>query len=88
MTAVTFDTHIFIKRMTSAGLSDKQAEIQSETLNNALLEFQKSTLYEIVRKKDIEHLATKTDIINIIKWVAGMLIAQVAVGATLIKILS
>lgn len=84
--ALTFDTHAYVKRLRAVGFTEDQAEAQAETLA------------EIVEDK----LATKADLkelelnlrrdmaelkVDIIKWVAGMLVAQAAVIAALVKLL-
>ncbi len=72
---ITFDTLAYAKKLKAAGVPDEQAEIQAEAL------------MDIVNTK----LVTKRDLteakIEIIKWVAGMLLAQVAIVATLVKLL-
>ena len=106
MTTITFDTHLFIKKLKNIGCPEKQAEVHAEVLKDAFSEYSTNHKKELATKQDIKnlevnlknleinlkndmkHLATKTDIVDIMKWVAGMLVAQVAVGAILIKILS
>ena len=75
MATVTFDTLSYSKKLKAAGFSEKQAEIQAETLKEIL-----GT--ELTTKKDLAE--TK---VEIIKWVAGMLVAQAAIVATLVKLL-
>ena len=86
MATLTFDTLKFVKRLKAAGFDESQAE--------ALSDVQKESLTEILDTT----LATKSDIIRlekeiasskseIIKWVAGMLVAQAAIVATLVKLL-
>ena len=50
MTTTTFDTLTFVKKLKSAGVDEKQAEIQAEVLNNALSDFQQK---ELATKQDI-----------------------------------
>ncbi|TAN44818.1 MAG: DUF1640 domain-containing protein [Nitrospirae bacterium] len=77
--AIVFDTHAYVKKLMAAGVSIEQAEVQAQALA------------EIVEDK----LATKTDLeklraeitADIIKWVAGMLVAQAAVIAALVKLI-
>jgi len=46
----------------------------------------------MITKQDISAMSTKSDLAEtkaeIVKWVAGMLVAQVAVGVALFKLLS
>ena len=87
MTTVTFDTLAFVKILKAAGFTETQSEAQADAINKVFSDFREEQAKELATKHDlkIELANTKSDII---KWVAGMLVAQVAVGATLIKILS
>jgi len=84
--AITFDTLAYVKKLRSAGVPEKQAEIQAETFAEILEE-------RVATKQDLKELelALKHDLANIkaeiIKWVAGMLVAQAAIVATLVKLL-
>jgi len=75
MATITFDTLSYSKKLKAAGFTEEQAEIQAETLKEIL-----GT--ELTTKKDLAE--TK---VEIIKWVAGMLVAQAAIVATLVKLL-
>jgi hypothetical protein len=83
---LTFDTLAYVKRLRSAGVAEEQAEIHAEALAEILEE-------RIATKQDLKELelALKHDLANIksemIKWVAGMLVAQAAIVATLVKLL-
>jgi hypothetical protein len=84
--AITFDTLAYVKKLRSAGVPEKQAEILAETFAEILEE-------RVATKQDLKELelALKHDLANIkaeiIKWVAGMLVAQAAIVATLAKLL-
>jgi len=75
MATITFDTLSYAKKLKSAGFTDEQAEIQAEAMKEII-----ST--ELVTKKDLAEAK-----VEIIKWVAGMLVAQAAIFATLVKLL-
>ncbi|MBC2695037.1 MAG: DUF1640 domain-containing protein [Desulfobacteraceae bacterium] len=72
---ITFDTLAYAKKLKAAGVPDEQAEIQAEALKDII-----NT--ELVTKRDLTEAK-----IEIIKWVAGMLVAQAAIVATLVKLL-
>lgn len=74
-TSVTFDTLAYAKKLKSAGVPEAQAEIQAEALKEIINS-------ELVTKRDLTEAKVK-----IIKWVAGMLVAQAAIVATLVKLL-
>ncbi|MFH0726205.1 MAG: DUF1640 domain-containing protein [Pseudomonadota bacterium] len=61
--------------MKAAGFTDQQAELQAEALKEILGS-------ELVTKTDLSEAK-----VEIIKWVAGMLVAQAAIVATLVKLL-
>jgi len=84
--SVIFDTLAYVKKLKSAGVPENQAEIQAEAFAEILEE-------RIATKQDLKELelALKHDLANIkseiIKWVAGMLVAQAAIVATVVKLL-
>ena len=74
-TSVTFDTLAYAKKLKSAGVPEAQAKIQAEALKEIINS-------ELVTKRDLTEAK-----VEIIKWVAGMLVAQAAIVATLVKLL-
>lgn len=68
MSAIAFDTHAFIKRLTSAGMPEPQAEAVADALR-------------ATHDADLSQLATKTDLraelaeakADIMKWIIGAL---------------
>ncbi len=91
MTSITFDTHEFFNELKNAGFSDQQAEAITKlqkaavasTLEQARSEFE---LDEIATKRDLREmeLAIKHDLV---KWIAGMMLAQAGIVAALVKLL-
>ena len=79
MSTITFDTLKFTKTLEKAGLPPAQAEAIAEAFRDATGE-------ELVTKDylDARLEASKNDLI---KWVAGMLIAQAALIAALVRLL-
>ena len=79
---VNIDTLSIYERLKNANLDDKIAREISQIL--------KDNTQQIIEQQK-EELATKYDLINmkteLIKWVAGMLVAQAAIVATLVKLL-
>jgi hypothetical protein len=86
MTAVTFDTLKFAKKLEAAGLPPAQAEAIADAFREATSEELVTRDYLDARLEGIKGSieAAKGDII---KWVAGLLIAQAALVATLVKLL-
>ncbi|WP_440862512.1 DUF1640 domain-containing protein [Symbiopectobacterium purcellii] len=96
MATLVFDTHAFVKKLTTAGMPEAQAEILAQEQAN-LIENRLATKLDIVTlEKNIEMQLSKirsdvdtkieTTKSDIIKWVAGLLIAQAALVATLLKL--
>ena len=92
-TTITFDTLAYTKRLKAAGVPEKQAEIQAEIFAE-IIEERLATKYDIeLLRRDMKELELelKKEIASskseIIKWVAGMLVAQAAIVATLVKLL-
>lgn len=80
MTTITFDTHKFICDLQAAGLGVKE----SEAITNAIKEA--NTSADLATKRDVQLIVSEAKA-DMVKWVAGMLIAQSAVIAALVKLL-
>ena len=94
MTTLTFDTHQFIKTLQDAGFEQPQDEAVATAFKDA------SSQAEIVTKSDIDlvrrdlreselRLEAKISDIkyDLVKWIAGMLLAQAGLVAALVKLL-
>lgn len=79
MGTITFDTLKFVENLEAAGVPSAQAKAMA-------LVFKEATGEELVTKDFLkaEIEASKNDLI---KWVAGMLLAQAALIAALVKLL-
>lgn len=76
---ISFDTLAYAKKLIAAGVPSNQAEVQAEALADIVDE-------RLATKQDLKELESRMTA-NIIKWVAGMLVAQAAIVATLVKLL-
>ncbi|MBW2346155.1 MAG: DUF1640 domain-containing protein [Deltaproteobacteria bacterium] len=83
MPTAIFDTLQYAKKLKAAGFSEDQAEVLSSTQAALIEERLVTQQYLDLRLKELE-TSLKADII---KWVAGMLVAQAAIVATLVKLL-
>lgn len=84
MATVTFDTLKFVQTLKKSGFDDKQAEAVAQAFSDAQSEGQPVTrdYFDMHLKAEIE--ASKSDMI---KWIAGLLIAQAGLVAALVKLL-
>jgi hypothetical protein len=98
MSTLTFDTYKYAERLKQGGFSETQAQAGMEALQIALDE--SFDVRELATKQDINalrhdiktlELSTQVNIETIkselIKWFAGLLIAQGAIIAALVKLL-
>lgn len=90
MSAVTFDTYKFVERLEKAGATRELAaalvEVQKETLAEAM-DSQLATKNDVTRLENRIEMVRHEITADIIKWVAGMLLAQAAIIAALVKLL-
>ena len=93
MAKLAFDTHKYVKRLTDAGMPEKQAEVIAYE-QRSLIEDQLATKQDIAEvKRDIEELRAevKRDIKEseqrLIIRLGGMMIAGFGVVAALVKLL-
>jgi hypothetical protein len=95
--AITFDTLGYFERLKAAGVPEPQAKVQADAMRE-IIEDKLATKTDVLAlQKDIAVLRNdlKGDMreleyrvtANIIKWVAGMLVAQAVVVAALVKLL-
>lgn len=86
MATTTFDTLRYAKRLKEAGFTEQQAEVQAEA-RAEILEGELATKRDIAElkaelKRDIAEGKAET-----VRWMAGMLVAQAALIAALVKLL-
>ena len=79
MNTAIFDTLAYAKKLKEAGVPENQAEIHAEAIAGLINE-------QLATKKDLQILEANVTA-RIVRWVAGMLVAQAAIVATLVKLL-
>ncbi len=79
MATAFFDTLAYAKKLRNAGVPENQAGIHAEEIA-ALIDEQLAT------KKNLQILKANVTT-RIIRWFAGMLVAQASIVATLVKLL-
>lgn len=83
MTAITFDTHKFVRRLKEAGLPEMQAEAIADAFRDAQGEAELATKQDIADlRRDLRELESRLTI-----RLGLMLVAAVGVVATLVKML-
>ena len=94
MTTITFDTHQFIKTLQDAGFDQPQAEAVASAFKDASSQAELATQSDIdLVRRDIREselrLETKISDIkyDLVKWIAGMILAQAGLVAALVKLL-
>ncbi|KAF0202678.1 MAG: hypothetical protein FD173_1932 [Gallionellaceae bacterium] len=78
MSAAIFDTHAYIKRMRAVGFTEEQAEVQAETVADLISE-------RLVTKADLDLRIAELKT-ELVKWMLGIAVGQVALLITLSKI--
>lgn len=81
MATITFDTLKFVERLKAAGVPESQAKAEAEALTEALAKT--IAIRDLATKADLESFKS-----DLIKWVAGLLLAQAAIVAALVKLLA
>ncbi|MGH8655826.1 MAG: coiled-coil domain-containing protein [Gammaproteobacteria bacterium] len=82
MTAITFDTHEFVKKLKETGFTEQQAEALTETITAA----QGVDLSDLVTKNDFKNDLAQLEI-RLMKWGFAMLAGQGAIIVALLKLL-
>ena len=95
MTALTFDTHDFVKKLKGAGFSEEQAEVLTD-LQKATSQ---NTLEQARHDYELDDLATKRDLkelelrlqseiektkAELIRWVVGIVVGVALLQTTII----
>lgn len=95
MTALTFDTHDFVKKLKGAGFSEEQAEVLTDlqkatsqnTLDQARHDYE---LDDLATKRDLKELQLTLELkmsenkADLIRWVVGVGLLQVTIIAGLL----
>lgn len=100
MTAITFDTHEFVKELKGAGFNEEQAEVITKLQKAAIA----ATLEQAKHDYELDNLATKRDLkelelkvakdiaeskAELIRWVVGVgLLQMTLITGLLLKLLS
>ncbi|MDD5321361.1 MAG: DUF1640 domain-containing protein [Methylococcales bacterium] len=94
MTAITFDTHKFIRKLKDAGFEEKQAEAVADAFRDAQTETETVTKHdlkelELSLKAEMQTLRSDMQAMEYRMTIklGGMMAASVAVVAVLIKLL-
>jgi hypothetical protein len=94
MTAITFDTYDFVKKLKGAGFSEEQAEVltdlQKATSQNTLEQARHDyELDDLATKRDLRELELRLELkmsenkADLIRWVVGVGLLQITIIAGL-----
>lgn len=87
MTTITFDTLKFVHKLRDSGMPEPQAEALAEAFKQISSEAELATRQDI-RELELRLEAKISDIkFDLVKWIAGMLLAQAGLIAALVKLL-
>ena len=86
VSSISFDTLAYAKKLMAAGVPVKQAEVQAETFAE-IIDDRITTKHDLKEQENRLLLEINRSKSDIIKWVAGMLVAQAAIVATLVRLL-
>ena len=97
MNTLAFDTHLFVKRLTAAGMPEAQAEVladeQTNLIENNLATKRDLKELEVALKRDLKELEARLvgqireSEMRLIKWLIPLLLGQAALVAALVKLL-
>ena len=97
MNTLAFDTHLFVKRLTAAGMPEAQAEVladeQTNLIENNLATKRDLKDLEVALKRDLKELEARLvgqireSEMRLIKWLIPLLLGQAALVAALVKLL-
>jgi len=97
MSTITFDTHVYVKKLKAAGFTEQQAEVQAETfteiIENRIATRQDLKELETILRRDTKELETNLtrDIkeleMRLTIRLGGIVAVGIAVVATLVKLL-
>ena len=79
MSAITFDTHAYIKRLKAVGVSEEQAEVQAQAISELVND-------RLVTKQDLEHALKELEYRLVIR-LGGMMVVAIGIITALVKLL-
>lgn len=91
MTAITFDTLKYVERLKAAGLPEQHAKAEAEALRDALGDMVE--MRNLATKEDVSILRAEIESrisdakADIVKWMAGLLLAQAGLVTALVKLI-
>jgi len=86
MSAITFDTHAYIKKLEAVGVPEKQAEVQAQAISELVND-------RLVTKEDLEHAAKELEHTikeleyRLVIRLGGMMVVAIGIVTALVKLL-
>ncbi|MGH8007604.1 MAG: DUF1640 domain-containing protein [Egibacteraceae bacterium] len=79
MSAITFDTYAYVKKLKAVGVPEEQAEVQAQAIADLITD-------RLVTKDDLERSLKELEYRLVIR-LGGMMVVTVGVIATLVRLL-
>ena len=79
MSAITFDTHAYVKKLKAVGMPEEQAEVQAQALADLVTD-------RLVTKDDVERSLKELEYRLVIR-LGSMIVVAIGIIATLVKLL-
>jgi hypothetical protein len=79
MSTITFDTHAYVKKLRTVGVSEEQAEVQAQAIADLVTD-------RLVTKDDLERGLKELEYRLVIR-LGSMIVVAIGVVATLVKLL-
>lgn len=79
MRTITFDTHVYVKKLKAVGVPEEQVEVQAQAIADVVTD-------RLVTKADLERGLKELEYRLVIR-LGGMIVVAIGVIATLVKLL-
>lgn len=79
MSAITFDTHAYVKKLRAVGVPEEQAEVQAQAIADLVTD-------RLVTREDLERSLKELEYRLVIR-LGSMMVVAIGIIATLVKLL-
>lgn len=86
MPTITFDTHVYVKKLKAVGVTEEQAEVQAQAIADWVNDNLATKLDLVRTKEDLERTLKELEYRLVIR-LGGMMVVSIGIIATLVKLL-